>query len=80
MDSKPTCHKHEQYKKMNYPSLGPRQATHEDTGQPGSAPHSFGDRIGQFERDLRGVLADASSSGRFSVRLADSILRIWRPS
>jgi hypothetical protein len=45
----------------------------------GTAPHLFGDRIGQFESDLRALLADASSSGRFSVRLPDNILRIWRP-
>ncbi len=46
----------------------------------GTAPHLFGDRVGQFERDLRSVLAGASSSGRFSVRLPDNILRIWRPA
>jgi SAM-dependent methyltransferase len=46
----------------------------------GSAPHLFGDRIGQFESDLRALLAGTSSSGRFSVRLQDNVLRIWRPA
>jgi SAM-dependent methyltransferase len=46
----------------------------------GTAPHLFGDHIGQFESDLRALLADSSSPGRFSVRLPDNILRIWRPS
>lgn len=44
-----------------------------------TAPHLFGGQIGQFESDLRALLADASPSGRFSVRLPDNILRIWRP-
>jgi SAM-dependent methyltransferase len=46
----------------------------------GTAPHLFGDRMGQFESDLRSLLASVSSSGWFSVRLPDSILRIWRPA
>jgi len=46
----------------------------------GTAPHLFGDRVGEFERDLRSLLADASAAGRFSVRLPDNILRIWRPA
>lgn len=46
----------------------------------GTAPHLFGNQIGKFERDLRALLADASPSGRFSVRLPDNVLRIWRPS
>jgi SAM-dependent methyltransferase len=43
-----------------------------------AAPHLFGDRQEDYERDLRGILAQASLSGRFSVRLPDNILRIWR--
>jgi SAM-dependent methyltransferase len=46
----------------------------------GTAPHLFGDRIGEFEGDLRSLLAEASVAGRFSVRLPDNILHIWRPS
>jgi SAM-dependent methyltransferase len=46
----------------------------------GSAPHLFGNRIGQFESDLRALLAGASPAGRFSVRLPDNILRIWQPA
>ncbi len=46
----------------------------------GTAPHLFGDRVGEFESDLRSLLASASSAGQFSVRLPDNILRIWRPA
>jgi SAM-dependent methyltransferase len=43
-----------------------------------TAPHLFGDRREEYERDMRQILARASVSGRFSVRLPDNILRIWR--
>jgi ubiquinone/menaquinone biosynthesis C-methylase UbiE len=43
-----------------------------------TAPHLFGDRREAFERDLRATLAHASPAGRFSLRLPDNILRIWR--
>ena len=42
-----------------------------------TAPHLFGERIGDFERDLRALLLDVSPSGRFSVRLPDNVLRVW---
>ena len=44
-----------------------------------SAPHLFGGRVAEFEADLRRLLAGASPSGRFSVRLPDNILSIWQP-
>jgi SAM-dependent methyltransferase len=44
----------------------------------GTAPHLFGERVDEFERDLRRVLLDASPSGLFSVRLPDNTLDIWR--
>jgi hypothetical protein len=43
-----------------------------------TAPHLFGDRRADYERDLREILAQASPSGRFSLRLPDNILRVWR--
>jgi SAM-dependent methyltransferase len=43
-----------------------------------TAPHLFGDRREAYEADLRKTLAQASPAGRFSVRLPDNILRIWR--
>jgi SAM-dependent methyltransferase len=43
-----------------------------------TAPHLFGDRQQDYERDVREILTRASPSGRFSVRLPDNILRIWR--
>lgn len=43
-----------------------------------TAPHLFGDRLSDFERDMRGILWRASPGGRFSVRLPDNSLRIWK--
>ena len=43
-----------------------------------TAPHLFGERREDYEADVREILAQASPSGRFSVRLPDNILRIWR--
>lgn len=43
-----------------------------------SAPHLFGDRRQDYEQAIREILAQASPSGRFSVRLPDNVLRIWR--
>ncbi|GAB1818340.1 class I SAM-dependent methyltransferase [Herbidospora sp. RD11066] len=40
-----------------------------------SAPHLFGDRLADFERDLRALL---SADGDFAERLPDTELRIWR--
>jgi SAM-dependent methyltransferase len=44
----------------------------------GSAPHLFGERLGDFERDLRHLLAEASPVGEFAERLRDVELVIWR--
>ncbi|HET6533090.1 MAG TPA: class I SAM-dependent methyltransferase [Actinoplanes sp.] len=44
----------------------------------GSAPHLFGDRVADFERDLRRRLAQTSPAGVFSERLRDVSLVIWR--
>jgi SAM-dependent methyltransferase len=45
----------------------------------GTAPHLFGDRLADFERELREILAAATPSGRFSVRLPDNLLFVYRP-
>ncbi|BCB75622.1 class I SAM-dependent methyltransferase [Phytohabitans flavus] len=44
-----------------------------------SAPHLFGERVADFERDLRALLRSASPSGRFAERLRDTVLLVWRP-
>jgi SAM-dependent methyltransferase len=44
----------------------------------GSAPHLFGDRLEEFETDLRQLLADASPSGLFSEQPPDTEVFIWR--
>jgi hypothetical protein len=44
----------------------------------GSAPHLFGDRVADFERDLRRLLAETSPAGTFAERLRDVELVIWR--
>ena len=43
-----------------------------------TAPHLFGDRRADYERKVREILARASPAGRFSVRLPDNVLRVWR--
>lgn len=43
-----------------------------------TAPHLFGDRMAQFETDLRRLLAEASPDGAFAVRLPDNELKVWR--
>jgi SAM-dependent methyltransferase len=42
-----------------------------------AAPHLFGDRLGDFERDLRALLRDASPDGRFSERAREVALELW---
>lgn len=42
-----------------------------------TAPHLFGNRLENFEADLREILEEASPNGLFSVRLPDNVLSIW---
>jgi hypothetical protein len=44
-----------------------------------TAPHLFGERVPEFEHELRLVLHEASPQDRFTVRLPDNRLRIWLP-
>jgi SAM-dependent methyltransferase len=43
-----------------------------------AAPHLFGDRLGQFDAELRGLLSDASPRGRFSEHMRSIAIDIWR--
>jgi ubiquinone/menaquinone biosynthesis C-methylase UbiE len=43
-----------------------------------SAPHLFGDRLGDFERDLRALLREAALDGRFAEHLPPTEIKIWR--
>ncbi|MFG2577126.1 class I SAM-dependent methyltransferase [Streptomyces sp. NPDC048481] len=43
-----------------------------------SAPHLFGDRQADFERDLRALLSRAAPDGRFAERLPATEIVIWR--
>ncbi|MFC6599940.1 class I SAM-dependent methyltransferase [Kitasatospora paranensis] len=43
-----------------------------------SAPHLFGDRQADFERELRGVLRQAAPGGFFAERLPATEIKIWR--
>jgi SAM-dependent methyltransferase len=45
-----------------------------------TAPHLFGNKLGQFEADLRELLRHASPSGYFSVPLSGTTIRIRRPT
>jgi hypothetical protein len=42
-----------------------------------AAPHLFGDRLGDFERDLRGLLRSVSPAGRFAEKAREIELSIW---
>ena len=44
----------------------------------GTAPHLFGEHLTKFEGELREILTAASPSGRFSVRLPDNRLYVYR--
>jgi SAM-dependent methyltransferase len=44
----------------------------------GSAPHLFGDRLPDFERDLRDLLCETSPGGLFAERLREVELVLWR--
>ena len=44
-----------------------------------AAPHLFGARAADFERDLRRLLRRTSPTGRFAERTRDIALDIWRP-
>jgi hypothetical protein len=44
----------------------------------GSAPHLFGERQVDFERDLRCLLHEASASGFFSEQPPDTEVFVWR--
>jgi hypothetical protein len=43
-----------------------------------TAPHLFGDRLGDFVDDVRAALLAANPAGTFAVTLPDNVLRIWR--
>jgi len=44
----------------------------------GSAPHLFGDRLAEFEIDLRHLLHDVTPSGRFAEQPPDTEVFVWR--
>ena len=43
-----------------------------------SAPHLFGDRLAEFDADLRALLNEAAADGRFSEQMRSITLSIWR--
>lgn len=42
-----------------------------------SAPHLFGQRLAEFDRDLRSLLDEAADDGRFSERVPDTEIFVW---
>ena len=42
------------------------------------APHLFGDRLDEFEAEVRSALWQTSPSGHFAEQIGDAELRIWR--
>jgi SAM-dependent methyltransferase len=45
----------------------------------GAAPHLFGDRAADFERDLRAVLLATAPDGQFAERMRGTAFEVWRP-
>jgi Methyltransferase domain len=45
-----------------------------------AAPHLFGDRLAEFEAELRGLLRSASPSGIFAERMQGAVIEVWRPA
>ena len=43
-----------------------------------AAPHLWGARIGEFEQELRALLAEVSPSGTFSEEMRDIAVDVWR--
>ena len=43
-----------------------------------AAPHLWGARIGEFEQELRTLLAEVSPAGRFSEEMRDIAVDVWR--
>jgi SAM-dependent methyltransferase len=43
-----------------------------------SAPHLFGERLAEFDGDLRTLLGEAGAEGRFSEQMRSITLSIWR--
>jgi ubiquinone/menaquinone biosynthesis C-methylase UbiE len=73
----------EDYQEVFIPIEGVLVRTEDDIvalvfSRSGSAPHLFGERLGEFEADLRKLLHDASPSGIFAEQPHETQLRIWR--
>ncbi len=45
----------------------------------GSAPHLFGQRLAEFEAELRALLRETAPDGRFQERTRPIELVLWRP-
>lgn len=43
-----------------------------------TVPHLFGERLSEFEAELRRIFAEVSPDGVFSIRLPDNELKVWR--
>ena len=43
-----------------------------------SAPHLFGERVGQFEKKLRAALRQASATGQFCEQMREIAVDVWR--
>ncbi|GAA3290743.1 class I SAM-dependent methyltransferase [Dactylosporangium vinaceum] len=73
----------EGYRRLPVPAGAPVDRTVDDIvawvySRSDSAPHLFGDRIGDFERDLRARLLETSPDGVFSEQLPDTEIWIWQ--
>jgi SAM-dependent methyltransferase len=44
-----------------------------------ATPHLFGDRVADFERDLRALLRATAPDGQFAERMGKNAFEVWRP-
>lgn len=68
---------------VQLPAGGPRVREADDVAAwvyslSGSAPHLFGERLPTFDAELRGVLHEASPTGRFADQPPDTEVFVWR--
>jgi SAM-dependent methyltransferase len=71
------------YRRLQVPSVGGIERSVNDIvarvfSRSDSAPHLFGDRLGEFERELRARLHAAAPAGVFTERQPDTEIWIWQ--
>ena len=71
------------HRRLTVPAGGEVERTADDIvawvfSRSDSAPHLFGERLGDFEQDLRALLRETSVDGSFAELLPDTEIMTWR--